>query len=126
VPLDALSADAVEEVRTSATAQIAADRWNRIIAVSESAASLLGWSARELEGRRLVTIIPPALRDRHVAGFTRQMLGGPPRLIGKPVDVPALRRDGTELPISLLIDRRGDARGRTVFVATLTLQGRPA
>jgi PAS domain S-box-containing protein len=120
VPVDPMSADAVDAVRASTVAQIAADRWNRIIAVSPIAAELLGWSAAELEGRRLVTIIPPRLRDAHVAAFTRQMLGGPPRILGAPTAVPALHRDGSELSITLLIERRADARGRSLFVATLS------
>ena len=120
VPVDPMSADAIHVVRGSALAQIAADRWNRIIAVSPSAAELLGWKAAELEGRRLVTIIPPPLRDAHVAAFTRQMLGGPARILGVPTDVPALHRDGHEVPVSLEIERQADSRGRSMFVATLT------
>lgn len=120
VPLDPTSPDAIDTVRSSALARIAADRWNRIIAVSASAAELLGWQAVELEGKRLVSIIPPELRDAHVAAFTRQMLGGPPRILGRPTDVPALHRDGSRRPITLLVERRTDSQGRALFVATLT------
>jgi PAS domain S-box-containing protein len=119
-PLESVSAAAVAAVRASALAEVAADRWNRIVAVSEAAAAVLGWDARELEGRRLVTIIPPALRDAHVAAFTRQMLGAQPRILSRPVDVPALRRDGTEVAVQMLIERRADDQGRPLFVATLT------
>ena len=120
VPLDPMSADAIDLVRASALPQIAADRWNRIIAVSAPAAALLGWSATELEGRRLVTIIPPRLRDEHIAAFTRQMLGGPARILGVPTDVPALHRNGADVPITLLLERHHDSAGRSLFVATLT------
>ena len=89
-------------------------------AVVLPAAGLLGWSATELEGRRLVTIIPPRLRDAHVAAFTRQMLGGPARILGVPTDVPALHRNGSEVAITLLLERHADSRGRSLFVATLT------
>jgi PAS domain S-box-containing protein len=120
VAVDAMSADAIDAVRASALAQIAADRWNRIIAVSPAAGELLGWSPTELEGRRLVTIIPPPLRDAHIAAFTRQMLGGPARILGTPTDVPALHRDGSDIPVTLLIERQADSRGRSLFVATIT------
>jgi len=119
-PVDPMSADAIDSVRCSDVAQIAADRWNRIIAVSPAAAELLGWTPAELESRRLVTIIPPELRDAHVAAFTRQMLGGPARILGREVDVPALRRDGRQVPVTLLIERQSDSAGRSLFVATLT------
>ena len=110
----------LHEVRRSALPQVGADAANRIVAVSQAAAELLGWSAEDLEGRRLVTIIPPRFRDRHVAGFSRLLLEGSSRIIGKPVDVPALRKDGTEIDIALLIERWNDHGTRGLFVATLT------
>ena len=60
------------------------------------------------------------MRDRHVAGFTRHLLDGTAALIGHTVTVPALRRDGTEIEVELLIERRPDPATRALFVATLT------
>ena len=120
LPLDPVSVDAIDEVRRSATAQIAADRGNRVLAVSQAAGELLGWPATDLEGRRLVSIIPPRLRDAHVAAFTGQLLGGADRIIGRPARLPALTRDGSEIMVDLLIERRRDSRNRSFFVATLT------
>jgi PAS domain S-box-containing protein len=111
----------LDEVRTSRTAQIAADTTNRIVAVSASAAELLGWTVGELEGHRLVAIIPPRLRDRHIAGFTRHLLEGSSHILGQTIRVPALRRDGSEVEIDLLIEGRNDASSRGMFVATLSL-----
>ena len=116
----AASEETLELVRHSVIALVAADASNRIVAVSEAAKRLLGWEDGALEGRRLVTIIPERLRDRHVAGFTRHLLEGSSSLIGQTVTVPALRRDGTEVEIDLLIERRADAKTRALFVATLT------
>lgn len=119
-PDDPLSVEAADEVRASTTAQIAADRRNRIIAVSATAAALLGWPERDLQGQRLVTIIPPQWRDAHVAGFTRSMLGGAPRILDHDVAMTAWHRDGYEVPVTLLIQRRFDSHERPLFVATLT------
>jgi PAS domain S-box-containing protein len=113
-------ATVIEEVRAATVAQVAADTTNRIIAVSEPAAELLGWGAHELEGHRLVAIIPPRMRDRHIAGFTRHLLEGSSRILGRPTRVPALCRDGSEVEIDLLIERKADAATRGIFVATLT------
>ena len=110
----------LDEVRASTVAQIAADTTNRIIAVSAPAAELLGWTVEELEGHRLVAIIPPRLRDRHVAGFTRHLLEGTSRILGKSVRLPALRQDDTEVEVDLLIERRSDGATRGLFVATFT------
>jgi PAS domain S-box-containing protein len=119
----AASAETLQAVRSSTHALVAADASNRIVAVSAAAAELLGWQEGGLEGRRLVTIIPERFRDRHVAGFTRYLLDGAGPIIDRPVDVPALRRDGTEVEISLLIERRPDPATRALFVATLTPKG---
>ena len=120
---DASVASASEEtlssVRTSPLCLVAADASNRIVAVSAAAAELLGWTASKLEGRRLVTIIPERLRDRHVAGFTRHLLDGSSRIMGRPVPVAALRRDGSEVSVTLQIERRRDPHTRALFVATL-------
>jgi PAS domain S-box-containing protein len=110
----------IDEVRAASVAQVAADTTNRIIAVSGAAAELLGWTVEQLEGHRLVAIIPSRLRDRHVAGFTRHLLEGSSRILGKTVRVPALRRDDTEVEIDLLIEHRTDVATRGLFVATLT------
>ena len=113
------SPESLDGVRRSTRAQLAADASNRIVAVSPSAAALLGWDAGDLEGRRLVTIIPSRLRDRHIAGFTRFLLDGTGSIIGRPVQVPARRQDGSEVEVSLLIERRHDPAARALFVATL-------
>ncbi|HEX4655353.1 MAG TPA: PAS domain S-box protein [Mycobacteriales bacterium] len=113
----------LDTVRASSVAQIAADTTNRIIAVSQQAAEMLGWTPGDLEGHRLVAIIPPRLRDRHIAGFTRHLLEGNSRILGQAVRVPALRRDGGEVEIELLIERRADPTTRGLFVATLTPLG---
>ncbi|HET7312378.1 MAG TPA: PAS domain S-box protein [Mycobacteriales bacterium] len=116
----AASAEALELIRHSTSALVAADASNRIVSVSEAAKQLLGWDDGGLEGRRLVTIIPERFRDRHVAGFTRHLLDGTASLLGRTVTVPALRRDGSEVEVDLLIERRPDAATRALFVATLT------
>ena len=110
----------LDEIRAATTAQIAADTTNRIVAVSDAAAELLGWERHALEGHRLVAIIPPRMRDRHIAGFTRHLLEGTSRIMGEPVRVSALRKDDSEVEIELLIERRADAATRGIFVATLT------
>jgi PAS domain S-box-containing protein len=110
------------EVTAASVAVVAADDANRLIAVSAAAAELLGWQPADLLGRRIVTIIPERFREAHVAAFTLHLLSGEARILGRPVTVPALRRDGTEIMVELLVRReteRGDQH-RAVFVAQLT------
>ena len=100
-------------------AVVVGDDRNRITHVNPAAASLLGWSAADLIGRRLTVIVPPRLRDAHISGYTRYLVTGTPQLIGHPVQVPALRRDGTEITVELLLSVILDNHGRRGFVGSL-------
>ncbi|MGZ6828991.1 MAG: ATP-binding protein [Nocardioidaceae bacterium] len=107
-------------IRAATHAAIAADDANYIIEVSDSALELLGYRDRaELVGRRITRIIPDRYRQAHVAGFTMYFLTGRQPLIDTAVTVPALRADGTETTVDLLVEVRPGPGGREMFVATL-------
>lgn len=120
--LEPLRLPAVEwdtsHVSTAVEAVVAADDLNRIIAASPAALQLLGWDG-DLLGRRIVTVIPQRLRETHIAAFTLNLLTGEGRIIGREVTVPALRRDGTEVDIVLLLRREVAGQGRSVYTATM-------
>jgi PAS domain S-box-containing protein len=105
-------------VRTATEAVIAADDRNRILAASPAAFDLLGWDDDPV-GRRIVAVIPERFREAHIAAFTLHLLTGETRILDREVAVPALRRDGTEVAVRLLVQRDSAAEGHTVFVATL-------
>jgi PAS domain S-box-containing protein len=105
-------------VTRSSLAMIAADDANRIIAVSSAAEDLLGWAAADLVGRRIVTIIPEALREAHIAGFVRYLISGESRILGTPTRVDALRCDGSRVAVMIDIETHR-AGGRLMFTATL-------
>lgn len=63
--------------------------------------------------------MPPAAKEAHIAGFVRYLVSGDARMIGAPVRVSALRRDGTEVAVTLLITMARQS-GRLVFLASLT------
>lgn len=105
-------------VRSRPDAVIVGDDGNRILAASPAVAALLGWAPEELVGRRIVEIVPPALRDAHVAAFTRHLVTGRTRIIGRPVDVTARHRAGHDVPVALLLEKNVVGQ-RAVFVATL-------
>lgn len=105
-------------VRSAAEALVAADDVNRILAASPAALGLLGWD-EDLVGCRISTVIPARLREAHVAAFTLHLLTGESTILDHPVSVPALRRDGTEVMVSLLVRREVLGDGRIVFIARL-------
>ncbi len=109
---------ALEGILNSTDSLIAADDANQIVAVSAPAAEVLGYdSADQLIGQRLVAIIPSRLHQAHIAGFTLHLLVGRSPLIGREVQVPALRRDGTEVTVRLEVRSRSAPDGTTLFVA---------
>jgi PAS domain S-box-containing protein len=110
-----------DSVVSAQTGRIAADEANRILAVSRPVLDLLGYDDPvQLLGRRLVAIIPERFRQAHVAGFTMFLLTGRRPLLGTPVTVPALRRDGSEVMVHLQIEAQGAGGGRTLFLAEMS------
>jgi PAS domain S-box-containing protein len=117
--LDEVDAATLDAIRAAGVGMIAADRSNRIIAVSGPAAEILGWLPGEMEGHRLVSVIPPRLRDAHVAGFTQYLLDGQTSYFGRWARVPGLHRDGSEIGLRLYVERAHDVRAGEYFVATV-------
>ena len=99
---------------------VAADDRNRIIGVSQSLATALGWDANDLVGRRVVAIVPPQFREAHVAGFTRHLTTGQAHALGVELDLPVLRADGTQLLCTFLIDVLRTPSGRNVYLSQIT------
>ncbi|MDQ3385165.1 MAG: PAS domain S-box protein [Actinomycetota bacterium] len=98
---------------------VVADESNHIVHVDGVTAALLGWEPDDLVGRRLTTIVPPALRGAHIAGYTRYQLTRSAVIVGRAVRVPALRHDGTIVEVSLLIQPYTSADGRRGYQARL-------
>ena len=96
---------------------IAADDANRIVAVSRPLARRLGWRPEDLVGRRVVTIVPPALREAHVAGFSRHLTTGEAHVLGVPLDLPVLRKDGSEVQCRFMVEHAPVNPGRSVYMA---------
>lgn len=107
-----------ELLKRTSGAVIAADGTNHIIFASQEAAELLGWTEEELMGRRLTTIVPPELREAHLAGYTRYQVTRGTKIIGATVTVPALHRDGTRVAVELTINTM-QRSGPPAFVARL-------
>ena len=107
-------------VREGSEPVIAADDGNRIVAVSRPFASLVGWDPEALVGRRIVTLIPPRLRDGHVAGFTRHLTTGTSHILGIPLNLPVLHADGSEMECRVLIEAVAVQRGHR-YLAHITI-----
>ena len=75
-----------------------------VIEFNAAAERTFGYTKAEAIGRPLAElIIPPALRDAHTAGLARYLATGEGPLLGKVIEITAMRSDGSELPVELAI-----------------------
>ena len=65
-----------------------------------------GYRRDEVLGKHLADImVPPSLREKHRQGFARYMATGEARMLGKRIEMTAVRSDGSEFPVELAITR---------------------
>jgi PAS domain S-box-containing protein len=100
-------------------AVIAADEHGTISFANAATARLLGWTTDELRGQPLTKIMPPRMHAAHEAGLRRYMATHHSRIMGRPIRVPALRRDGTEVDVELTLGATRMADGREIVIGTL-------
>jgi PAS domain S-box-containing protein len=71
-----------------------------------AAHNLFGWPGEEAVGTPLADLmIPGPLRQEHREGLRRLVAGEPASILGRRLEVTAVRRDGTEIPVELSIWR---------------------
>jgi PAS domain S-box-containing protein len=65
-----------------------------------------GYRRDEVLGKHLAdAIIPPSFREKHRRGFARYLATGEARVLGKRIEMTAVRADGSEFPVELAITR---------------------
>jgi diguanylate cyclase (GGDEF)-like protein/PAS domain S-box-containing protein len=100
-------------------AYVCIDEAGVISAWNQQAQEVFGWSAREAIGCRLdQLIIPPHLRSAHRAGMQRYLAGGSSTLLNQRIELPAIRRDGSDVPMEVRIQAINTG-GATIFSAFL-------
>jgi PAS domain S-box-containing protein len=82
------------------------DHEGRITEFNPAAERTFGFARHEVVGKPLgEMLIPSSLRSRHVEGLQRYLKSGEEHVLGRRVEVPALRKDGTEFPAEVAIVR---------------------
>ncbi len=98
---------------------IAMDHEGKVVEFNPAAEKTFGYSREQVVGKPLADfIIPPSLRERHRKGMAHYLTTGEGPVIGKRIEIPALRSDGTEFPVELAITRI-PADGPPLFTAYL-------
>ncbi|MHC2365158.1 putative bifunctional diguanylate cyclase/phosphodiesterase [Rhizobium leguminosarum] len=93
---------------------ISVDSHGDIEFVNRSACLLFGYTKGEMLGRPITIIVPERMRSAHMAGLARAASGETPNLGGKSVEVPAVKKDGSEFPIEITLSVW---KGRSGFCA---------
>jgi PAS domain S-box-containing protein len=87
-------------------AVLAVDHHGCLTEFNPASERTFGWRREEVLGRPLGdVIVPPELRQAHHEGFRRYLETGEARVLGRRLELPALRKDGSTFPCELSIVR---------------------
>ena len=113
-----------EEARKTAILQsaldciITMDTQGRIIEFNPAAERTFGYTLADASGQSLAQlIIPPEFREAHNKGLERFLNSGTSNILGKRVEVSALRADGSQFPVELAINVSHGRDGLPFFTA---------
>jgi len=89
---------------TALDAVVVMDTEGMVIGWNGHAEKCFGWSWDEARGQRLSDlIVPPELRGAHEAGLTNYLAAGEGPVLNTRIEVPALHRDGQQIPVELSV-----------------------
>jgi PAS domain S-box-containing protein len=77
------------------------DAKSTIQAVNPAMSRIFGYTPEQMLGKPLTVLMPHRLREGHMAGTRRYLMTGERSIPWQGVQVPALRRDGTEFPVEI-------------------------
>jgi PAS domain S-box-containing protein len=98
---------------------ITVDHEGRILEFNPAAERTFGHPREQILGRPLAeTIIPPAMREQHSRGWDLYLQTGQGPMVGRRMEISALRADGSEFPVELAVTRI-NRQGPPVFTAHL-------
>jgi PAS domain S-box-containing protein len=104
---------------TSLDAILIMDEAGRLIEFSAAAEAKFGRRRADVIGKSLAdTIIPPSMRDQHRRGLARYMASGASTILGKRLELTAMRADGSEFPIELTVSVT-HIDGKPIFIGSL-------
>ncbi len=96
---------------------IGIDQETRVVEFNPAAERTFGYTRAEALGEQISRlIIPPSLREAHLRGMAKYLETGEGPILGKRIEIVAMRSDGTEFPIELAVTRI-PAEGPPFFTA---------
>lgn len=98
---------------------IGIDHTSRITEWNPAAERTFGYTKAEVLGQSLADVmIPPAFREAHNAGLERHLSTGESHILGRRIELQALRSDGKEFPVEITVTRI-EQNGPPLFTAYL-------
>jgi len=103
---------------------ITSDSNSKITFWNQRAEIMFGYKEEEVIGKSLTIIMPERYRKLHNRGFKRFMNTGHGKIIGKLVELHAIKKDGTEFPIELTLSDWYTGTGKYVtgIIRDITLR----
>jgi diguanylate cyclase (GGDEF)-like protein/PAS domain S-box-containing protein len=91
-------------LNSSLDAVIAMDIQGHVTEWNPGAERLLGWTAKEVNGRLMEgVVVPSEHREGHRSGLQRFLRERTTRVMSRPIEVEAMRKDGSRVPVELTI-----------------------
>lgn len=105
-------------VRSSLDPIVVMDHEGNIVDFNPAAEASFGHTRESIVGRPVVELMPPRYRGAHRAGLSRYRETGKHRVLGRRLEVTALRADGSEFPAELTVTRV-EGKEPALFTASL-------
>ena len=80
---------------------ITIDEKGAIVTVNHAVERLFGWQPAEISGKNISMLMPEPYHSEHDGYLAKFLNGGVPQIIGREREVVALRKDGSQFPITL-------------------------
>lgn len=106
-------------LRSTLDSIIAMDHNGSVTEFNPAAELAFGYTRPEAIGKRLADLVVPArFREAHMAGLKRYIETGEAHVLGQRLELPAMRKDGSEFESELTITR-SDSDGSPAFTGVL-------
>ena len=120
MPSDIWSEDQIRRLRDEHDLPfVRADQSGIVREINVSFSTVYGWTENDLIGQSLGLILPPSFRDSHHAGFARFQLTESSKVVGHPLTLATICRDGSEVQSEHYIVAEKHNDGTWSFAATL-------
>ncbi len=102
-------------IDTKRDAMIVIDQFSEIKSVNKAASALFGYTHGEMQGKNITEMMPQRYRAAHRRGIQRYLSTGKSSILGRPVMVNILTKDGIEETVEFIIT---ETRGRNGVLFT--------